>query len=273
MRGAMDLFTSARRLEARIARKFDAAARRVEGSTRRSPLEVLHAVTDVVEQEIVPAGRGRRIFPYNALTVVLAADSGEDRARYEALLDSAPSLRERLHERIRSHGADPSDLEVVVTYAAEADSSWRAPEFHVELARVTRAVEVVAVKEPSRPCIELTIVRGAATEPTYSLTAARIDLGRGAEVRDTSGRLLRTNHVVFTEGVDDINPSVSRRHAHITCDDGGAYRIHDDGSAQGTSVLRDGASILVRGGSRGVRLRAGDEIVLGEARLRVSFGE
>jgi hypothetical protein len=36
-------------------------------------------------------------------------------------------------------------------------------------------------------------------------------------------------------------------------------------------VQRNGATIVVRSGTRGVRLRDGDEIVLGEARLRVSL--
>jgi predicted component of type VI protein secretion system len=63
---------------------------------------------------------------------------------------------------------------------------------------------------------------------------------------------------------------VSRRHAHITAGpEPDCWRIHDDGSAHGTSVLRNGATIAVRTGARGIRLRDGDEIVLGEARIRV----
>jgi predicted component of type VI protein secretion system len=36
-------------------------------------------------------------------------------------------------------------------------------------------------------------------------------------------------------------------------------------------VLRNGRTIVVAPGSRGVRLQTGDEIVLGEARLRVAI--
>jgi hypothetical protein len=269
----MDLFTTARRLETRIARTLDRAARRVGGTTERSPLEIVHAIAEAIEQEIVPVGRGRRVFPYNAVTVLLVAPSPAERARYEALFDTAPTLRDRVRERIRLSGAESSDVEVVASYVAQADPSWRTPDYHLELARVARAVEIVAAKEPARRHLGLTVTRGVAAESAYSLALARIDLGRGVEVRDATGRLLRTNHVAFTDGSDEITRSVSRRHAHVACDAAGAYRVHDDGSAQGTSVLRDGASIPVRTGARGVRLRDGDEIVLGEARLRVALAE
>jgi pSer/pThr/pTyr-binding forkhead associated (FHA) protein len=116
----------------------------------------------------------------------------------------------------------------------------------------------------------LTVVRGTTERKTYSFAARRIDLGRCAEVRDTRHRLVRTNHVAFVEGAGEINQSVSRRHAHITYEvESGTYRLRDEGSAHGTSVVRDGSTLTVSPGSLGVRLRAGDEVVLGEARLRI----
>jgi pSer/pThr/pTyr-binding forkhead associated (FHA) protein len=107
---------------------------------------------------------------------------------------------------------------------------------------------------------------------TYSIAAARIDLGRGAEVRDSRNKLIRTNHVVFTEGSADVNQTVSRQHAHITYESRtGHFRVHDDGSGHGTEIVREGRAISVPRGSRGVRLQSDDEIVLGEARVRVKF--
>jgi predicted component of type VI protein secretion system len=52
---------------------------------------------------------------------------------------------------------------------------------------------------------------------------------------------------------------------------GDGYRLLDDGSAQGTTVVREGRSVTVPHGSRGIRLQSGDEIVLGEARVRVKI--
>ena len=39
--------------------------------------------------------------------------------------------------------------------------------------------------------------------------------------------------------------------------------------AQGTHVVRDGKTVGITRGSRGVRLKSGDEIGLGDARLRI----
>jgi len=56
-----------------------------------------------------------------------------------------------------------------------------------------------------------------------------------------------------------------------TKDDAAVYRLSDDRSAYGTSIVRNGAAIEVPTGSRGIRLQTGDEIVLGEARLKVKL--
>lgn len=268
----MDLLVKVRRLESRIARTLEGAAERVSGTGCRSPLEVIHDVTAAIEQEVMGAGRGRRVFPYNSVTVLLAAASPEARSRYEALVEDRPTLRERILDRLRSTGADVRDVDVKVAYAPQAGADWTCPDFHVEFARVTRPLEVVAVKPSAGDPIDITLLNGTASAPTYTLNLARIDIGRGADVRDTRNRLLRTNHVAFTDGDGEVNRSVSRRHAHITRDAAsGDYRIFDDGSALGTSVLRNGSAIVVRNGSRGVRLRDGDEIALGEARVRVNW--
>ena len=124
------------------------------------------------------------------------------------------------------------------------------------------------------PRIEVAVLRGTAERRNYSLVAARIDLGRCAEVRDSRRRLIRTNHIAFTEEPDGVNLTVSRQHAHITCDSRTRHiRLHDDGSGHGSGIVRDGRTVSVPRGSRGVRLRSGDEIVLGEARVRIRFSD
>src|SRR5262249_41383409 len=91
-------------------------------------------------------------------------------------------------------------------------------------------------------------------------------------VRDNQNRLMRTNHVAFTECAEEPNPSVSRRHAHIEAAGSPAeYRLYDDRSAHGTSVQRSGVTIVVPPGPRGIRLQSGDEIALGEARVQVEI--
>ncbi len=98
------------------------------------------------------------------------------------------------------------------------------------------------------------------------------DIGRCAEVRDSRHRLLRTNLVAFLERSGDVNQSVCRRHAHISYEPPtGPFRLHDDGSEHGTGIVRHGRSLPVPRGTRGVRLESSDEIVLGDARIRIKL--
>jgi pSer/pThr/pTyr-binding forkhead associated (FHA) protein len=91
-------------------------------------------------------------------------------------------------------------------------------------------------------------------------------------VRDSRNRLIRTNDVVFKDGAGAVNETVSRRHAHIDRgESAGDYRLFDDRSAHGTAIVRNGKTVSVPASSRGVRLQSGDEIVLGEARVRVKM--
>jgi hypothetical protein len=268
----MDLLGKARRLESTIARRFDRAAREAVGAGTREPLEIVHLVVEAIEHEIQPAGRGTRVFPFNSITLSVLAPSREGRARFEAVLAGDPPLRDRVVEHLRSKSCPIDDLTLDVVYVARAPKDWRHPQFNLAFARVARAATPDVRPDPALARLELTVVRGTAERRTYSFAAKRIDLGRCVEVRDTRNRLIRTNHVAFVEGAGEVNQSVSRRHAHITYEPAsGGYRLHDDGSEYGTSVIRNGSAVVVPNGSLGVRLRTGDELVLGEARLRIRF--
>ena len=253
-----------------MTRVVERAAQQWSRSGAREPLEIAQAVVDAVGERLEPASRGRYVFPYNRIHVSIAAASKEARARYMAVLDSEPTLRERILSRLRDGGCDTSGLSLVITYAAQPGSGWTTPEFHVEFARVARTE---AVTESAARDLRITIVRGTAEKPTYVFTLPRVNLGRCAEVRDSLSRLVRTNHVAFAEGPATENDTVSRRHAHIEYVEASRqYRIRDDRSAHGTSIVRHGKTLNVPAGSRGLRLESGDEIVLGEVRVRVRLG-
>jgi hypothetical protein len=308
----MDILGKARKLESRIARKLDSAARELIGSGAREPIEIVNLIVDAAEQEIQSSGRGRRVFPFNRLVVSVLAPTRDARARLEAVLDGEPSLRQRIVERLRAARCSVEDMIVDAAYVGRPQKGWSHQDFHIEFYRDARTdtthglsgtsarshaaqpvggstrtatqtggaahavaahpVNASAETDISPARIELTVLVGAAEQTTYSLAADRIDLGRSVEVRDRRHRLVRMNHVAFIDQRGEVNQSVSRQHAHITFDAGsGTYRLHDDGSVHGTDIMRNGRTITVPTGSRGVRLRAGDEIVLGDARLRVAF--
>jgi len=282
----MDILAKARELEARLARTVDRAAARVTpaGGGAREPLEIAHAVVEAVEREVQPAGRGRHLFPFNRIQVSVVAPTKQARARFEATFAMEPTLTQRIHTRLETAGCAPAGLGVRVEYVETAGASWAAPDVHVDFDRVdeplpepTAAEAAVGkpapapafVEEPP-PAVEIEIAAGEAEQRVYSFQFARIDIGRCAHVRDSRNQLVRTNHVVFADTDDALNRTVSRRHAHVEYSSSErAYRVYDDGSEQGTAVSRGGRTIVVPPGARGVRLQPGDEILLGNARLRL----
>ena len=270
----MTILDKARTLESRIARTLSRAAEDVVGSSAREPLEIAHAVVDAVERQIQPGSRGTRLFPFNRVSVSVLAPSRDARARFEALFAAEPSLQDRVLNRLRSGGCTVSGVELDVVFAARAARNWDHPQFHVAFDRVAVAAAAPPAVE-SRPVrVDVAVLRGTAERRSYAFATPRIDFGRGVEVRDDRHRLLRTNHVVFVEGSAGVNQTVSRCHAHITFDaSSGDHRLHDDRSAHGTGIVRGGRTVPVPPGTRGVRLRSGDEVVLGEARLRVRIEE
>ena len=273
----MDLIGKARKLETRISQSLDRAVEGLVGKSERQPIEIVQAVLDCAEQQVRPAGRGQRVFPFNRVVVHVLAASRADKAQFEAVAEGPPSLKQRIAERLKSAGCAVPYLDLTVTYASRTKPAWMAPEYHVTFDRVEapQAVEAapVAAAAPPAPRIELGVVAGSAERRSYTFSGARIDIGRRAEVLDHHQHLIRRNHIAFSEG-DESNRTVSRRHAHIAYVPATReYRVRDDGSARGTAVLRHGQTIRVPQGSRGIRLEAGDEIVLGEARLRVKIGE
>lgn len=275
----MDIAGKARKLERKLARSVDAAIGELVGREETAPLEIVHAVLDRAEHEIQDIGRGRRLFPFNCVRVhvVAGARDKESRARIDAVLAGPPSLAERLADRLRSAGCAASAVVTEVVYVRQAGQDWQDPKFHVVFDRTqVEEAPAAAVAETAPlaeiPRIKLTVVKGSAEQRAYMFAGGRIDVGRRAEVVDQRQRLIRTNHVAFSDDESDENRSVSRRHAHIEFVQAeGGYRLWDDRSAHGTSIVRGGRTIKVPAGARGTRLEAGDDIALGSARLRVGF--
>lgn len=266
----MDILQKVRDLEARIASRVDRSVVDFVQSGAREPLEVVHAIVEATLLEIQASGRGRRVFPFTAVKALVLAPSSGARARFEAVLADGPPLGDRIIARLRSAGCDVPSLVVTIDYAARAHKSWTSPEFHVEFSRERGGGLLPPATDSGPVRLDLAVLHGVAEKRTYAFVSGRIYLGRCPEVRDSSHRLIRTNHVAFVEGAGNANQSVSRRHAHISYEPQ-AFRVHDDGSEHGTGIVRGGRTVPVPRGARGVRLRSGDEIVLGEARLRIKF--
>ncbi len=267
----MNVLGRARRLESAVAARLEEAAKSM-GRRPREPLEIVLAILDAVEQRIEPTGRGARVFPFNRIELSVLAPSREMRGRLEAVLGGGTPLRTRILDRVHCAGCPRPDVVVEIQYSDRAAQDWCAPEFDLQFARTAEPAADGPALEGQAGQVNIRVLHGAMERRTYSLIAPRIDIGRGAEVRDHRNRLIRTNHVAFTEGGDSVNATVSRKHAHIAYEPGtGHFRLHDDGSEHGTEIVRGGRTIAVHRGARGVRLRSDDEVVLGEARVRITL--
>ena len=263
----MKILDRAARLEKAV---LDRLARRTD--LTRHPLEIYGAILDDIEEATEPGARGTRMFPYNEITVTIAAADAHHRATAEAVFAESPSLAERARTRLRHAGCAGADA-VNVTLKFVAAEPQPGREYAIAFRR-RPATRQTKPSSPSRvPQHELhaAVIAGAAFRSRYSFTTGRINIGRLADVVDRQQRIVRKNQIVFVDGDDAIGQSVSRAHAHITFDPAtGDARLHDDGSTHGTHVVRGGRTLAVpRGGGRGLKLQDGDEVQLGQARLRV----
>jgi len=265
------IFEKARHVEATLAASVEGAATRVTGASyMRTPLETIQAVVDAVARDIQPAGRGRNGFPFQLIRVTLLAPTARAKAQLQGVLEGPEPLASRIEARLRAAGCSVPGLSVRVGFVAKVRSDWTHPDFHVDCVRVS---DGDAAATTSDPRLDLVVVEGRASRTTYSFGATAVALGRGTDVTDSRGRLVRMNQVAFTSGDgDEVNQTVSRLHAHIEYDAAsGQYRLFDDGSAQGTSVIRAGRGHVVSRGTLGLVLVSGDELVLGRARMKVKI--
>ena len=271
----MDIGDKARRFERKLARTVEAAIGELVGQADAAPLEIVHAVLAHAEQQVIATGRGRRAFPFTRVTVRVAAPTRDHalRARLNAVFDGPPSLQERLAERLRSSGAVGTIDRVTIAFSSKPDPSWTHKGFTIEYERAPVAEPAPAPEAPAPaapPRLKIAVRQGKADHDAYTFTQARIDLGRRSEVVNAKQEVVRTNQVAFVDDDSEINRTVSRRHAHLAWH-GVDLRICDDRSAHGTRIVRDGRTIPVPAGSRGVKVKSGDELLLGSARLRVTF--
>ncbi|MFB3825259.1 MAG: FHA domain-containing protein [Bryobacteraceae bacterium] len=226
-------------VEKGIERAFRSWTERMFGPGQADSLIVSHhQVLEEVAAKVQTLARGRRVFPYNEIAVRLPA--------------AAPEVAARIEDDVRQvlTGCEmPANLRVVVEPGPFAVTFGK--------------------REPEPPPeARVVVVRGKAELSEYPLEKARTNIGRLRELTDARERVVRRNDIVFEEGGDEANATVSRGHAHIRRE-GREYRLCDDGSQYGTRIFREGRPVDVAPANRrGERLQAGDEIYLGRACLR-----
>src|SRR5262249_36143363 len=150
----------------------------------------------------------------------------------------------------------PVDLAVETrVVAGDPPENWGDRALRIDY-RERKRTRSAAVRDEGPRRLRVTVVNGSAEARKQEFDSDRTDIERLGRVETSGGRAVRHNHVAFRDDGGDVTSSVSRAHAHIAYDaEMGDWLVFDDGSAQGTRILRAGRTIdLPRQGSRGVRL-------------------
>lgn len=214
-------------------------------------IEIQRAILEEIEERAQLLPRARRRLPYNQLTVRIAA-----------VFVDAEALQNEIKTHL--HGKDietASDMQIAVEALDNAPPEIAAKGFHITYA--TRETPKSVMR-----AVRFTVLHGDASQSEYEISKNRIHLGRLPEVFDERRRPVRRNDVAFNESAEKPNSTVSRAHAHLEYDpSSGEYRLFDDGSSYGTSVVHQGRLVNVPPAGRGLRVESGDEIYLGQARI------
>jgi FHA domain len=233
------------------------------------PLEIREAIVDLVERRAEPAAAGRRVLTHNHVTVTVVTRDKDERAALSAsLCDIESAIRARLAE-LRCQV--PPGFEVEIQYARKPKAGW-APTQRLGIDFASRAVtRRPAGHEPSSR-LRIVVVRGQATQRSYLVSDPLVRIGRTAAPVDHAGRP-RHNHVVFVENGDEHSTTVGRAHASIQYDHARReYRLFDDGSHNGTRVVRGATTLsVVARDPVGVRLLSGDEVQFGTAVVTIEI--
>lgn len=261
---------------AKIEKRIERLATRKD--VARHPVEIRRAILDDIDEHVEPAGRSRRVLPYNHLTVTVATTDAAERAAFEAVLE-AEVLTQTVVDHLKETGSEPGPgFAVAVRFVRRAPSAWKAGRvFETTYGRQAASPKAPAVTSTGRkPAVgpaQVVVVKGQTTKKAFVLAGERTNIGRLAEVTDKDQRIVRRNQVVFVESDDEANQTVSRAQAHILFAPPSEYRLHDDRSSHGTRIFRGGRTIEIPSGSpRGVKLRDGDEIYFGRACVRFEEG-
>jgi len=231
----------------------------------REAIELYRDALDQISASASAGKRGDRIFPFDLIRIELMAATPERKAVLETLFEPAQMLEDIRASLVEERVAAPRELAVQIHFPPEATAELRVI-CEKATTQLTESQEAAVVQATPAKLITKS---GIASAEIFPVERPHVNIGRVPEVVDSVGRPVRRNDIHFPEGAHEANSTVSRSHAHLRFDSGGGeWRIYDDGSSLGTSIFRDGRRIEVPAhASRGVALRSGDEIYLGQACL------
>jgi hypothetical protein len=233
------------------------------GAQPKEALEIRREILTEIRDRIEPRGEGEYLFPYQQLWIhINAADPSRVEAFEAAFLDNG-GLEAQVKELLVEAGCK-SELSLSV----DVKQSDGEP-YVIEYRRLPKASEApVVAAQVKRPAAWIHVLKGNTEKNEYYFSKNTVYLGRLKEVASRDGSVRRRNDIAF----DDAESTVSREHAHIEFESG-KFRLFHDSGERPTRLFRDGRAVPVPAIGRGTQLRSGDEIHLGEARLRFEVSD
>lgn len=233
---------------------------------KHEPLEIKNAILKELNLEIISDERGRR-FPHPGIEVQFLAEEEGERNVYLAAFGE-----NRLQNEVHGFLKEPRCLKV----SPFVEISF--VEF-IEDAKILKKgflIRYIAEPPPDETEVYLEVLSGKANRKQMRLIYPETFIGRCQKVSNR-GVIVRVNDLYFPDArelqgkipkdlrdAENINNSVSRRHARIKFI-GGNYYLFDDKSSKGTSILPEG-----RGSSETVDNLTG--IIIGHNDI-ISFGK
>lgn len=248
--------------------------RRLASPPATEPLELRHAVLDEVERVVERYQDGP---PFNRMVIHALAPDGQARLRFEAAFEGQTEpLRQAVLRRL---------AEARLPAPPQLHLSWRLhrlPPPELERRFEGRSYFVDLDRSEPAATAMLVVVQGRAKKDRYTIKSGMtVTIGRLAEVADERGRLVRRNRVAFLDYEDPsldeaeqrLHRTISRAHARIRFDQAtGAFRLFDDQSTWGTSVVREGYPVPIQVRQQPVVLQDGDLLYFGQACVRFVAG-
>jgi hypothetical protein len=244
-----------------IAGKIKGWSSRVSGEPRgRELLEIRREILERVRAEIEPKGGGRSVFPHGSVWIRVASPDERERTAMSAALCGPDGIESDIKDLLREARCTlPPGFHVDV---AVDDGASQGVNIEFRAIEAPAAVPAASVQ---RPAARLRVVRGQAEPQELDVKSDRVNIGRLKEVSGEKDGLRRRNDIAFAE----TETTVSREHATIRYDkETGRFYLQDGASQRGTSVFRDSRRLTVpKSPTRGLQLRSGDEIHLGDGRV------
>src|SRR6185503_13583437 len=132
-------------LEKKLAGALDKRLRRPE--VPADPLELVPMILDQVEDRVQPLSDGRRVFPYDRMTIRIVVEPGR-LAAARTVFEHEPTLEERILKRLREARCSCESLEIVLKIAeGTPPERWGGAPFHIS-GRVGRARKAEPVQAP-----------------------------------------------------------------------------------------------------------------------------